>query len=278
VGRLSLIVSTYEWPEALEVVLLALSEQSDRDFEVVVADDGSGPATAAVTERWQATFGDRLQHVRHADEGFRLARIRDLGALAARGDHLVFLDGDCVPRTRLVEAIRRAALPGWFLASKRVNLGPELSRQMLEARLPAWRWSAATWLVRGRGESDLRLGHLTHGRRPWRHWLPELYEFHAAYGGYGFSLGVSRADFEEVNGFDTRFVGWGGEDEDLAVRLRRLGLRCRWPGPGSTLLHLWHAPRLDGARPNSPLLRETERSGRIEAAQGLRELASQTRT
>ena len=73
--RLGFILSTYEWPEALDVVLRSLAEQSDPDFDLVVADDGSGPGTQAVVERWRPAFGDRLDYVWQADEGFRLARV-----------------------------------------------------------------------------------------------------------------------------------------------------------------------------------------------------------
>jgi GT2 family glycosyltransferase len=91
----------------------------------------------------------------------------------------------------------------------------------------------------------------------------------------GFFLGIARADFERVNGFDLRFEGWGGEDVDLAVRLRRSGLSLGWPGPRSTLLHLWHEPMLRRTASNKPLVEETRASARIEAVAGLRELVPQ---
>ena len=100
-GLVSVVVVTYEWPEALDLTLRALADQDDPAFEVVVADDGSGPDTAAVVERWQQTFGDRLRHVWQPDEGWRQGRNRNLGALEARGDYLVFLDGDCLVRSGL---------------------------------------------------------------------------------------------------------------------------------------------------------------------------------
>ena len=75
-----------------------------------------------------------------------------------------------------------------------------------------------------------------------------------------------------VNGYDTRFAGWGGEDVDMAVRLQRAGLRCGWAGPRSTLLHLWHETRKADLRPNDELLAETRATNRIEAVEGLREL------
>ena len=99
VRDITVVVATYEWPAALDVVLRALSEQRDRPFQVVVADDGSGDDTAAVVERWGRELA--VRHVWQPQEGFRKARLLNRAILAATGDYLIFLDGDCVPRTRL---------------------------------------------------------------------------------------------------------------------------------------------------------------------------------
>ncbi len=108
---ISVIVTTYNREDALEAVLSALSHQTDRSFEVVVADDGSGPATAALIERWQPRLGVPLAHVWQVDRGFRAAEIRNRAILAARGDYCVFLDGDCIARPDFVAAHRRLAEP-----------------------------------------------------------------------------------------------------------------------------------------------------------------------
>ena len=266
---LSVVVSTYEWPEALGAVLSGLSEQSDSDFEVVVADDGSGPETGAVVESWTPTFGDRLRHVRQVDEGFRLARVKILGAQAARGDFLALIEGDAIPRRGFVAAMRRNATPGWFVAGKRLELDRKLSERALAERLPIHCWSLAQWVFREHGHAAPLLALTSRDRRrPGRDGLLEFVP-HAQL--YGVLFGVARWDFERANGFDMRYEGWGEEDVDLAVRLRRLGLRCGWPGPQGTLLHLWHESR-KGERPNAPLLDETRASDRAEAVVGLREL------
>ena len=265
--KLSVIVDTYEWPEALQAVLLGLAEQSDPDFDVVVADDGSGVETQQVAEAWKAHL--RLTHVRQADDGYRLARVRNLGARAAQGDYLVFMNSDTVPRRGFVRAMRSAALPGWFLAGKRLQLSHELTGRALTDRLPIHRWSLPHWALHHEHVTQLLALTPRDRRRPWRHELPEFVP-HAD--GYGFLLGVSRADFERVNGYDARFAGWGGEDVDMAVRLHRAGLRCSWAGPQSTLLHLWHETRRPPSRPNDALLAETQATGRVEALEGLREL------
>jgi glycosyltransferase involved in cell wall biosynthesis len=265
---ISVVVSTYEWPEALDAVLFGLSEQTDSGFDAVVADDGSGPETAAVVERWQATFGERLVHARQPDEGFRLARVKNLGAKAAQGDYLVLIDGHAIPRRGFVAAMRKAARPGWFVAGKRLELSEALSERVLAERLPVHRWSLARW-ARERGNAG-PLEALTprDRRRPGRDGVPEFVP-HA--NRYGVLLGVPRTDFERANGFDMRYERWGAEDVDLAVRLHRLGLRCGWPGPQGTLLHLWHETRKE--RRNTELLDETRASDRVEAVAGLAELA-----
>ena len=264
----SVIVATYEWPQALDAVLFALSEQSDPDFEVVVADDGSGPETAATIERWSDAFGERLRHVRQDDAGYRLARVKNLGAQASTGDFLAMIDGDSVPRRGFVDAMRTSALPGWFLGGKRLELSRELSGRVLSERLPVHRWSLGRWLRERAHVSPLAALTPRDRRRPGRDGLPDFVPHTER---YGFLFGVHRQDFERVNGFDMRYEGWGEEDIDLAVRLRRLGLRCGWPGPQGTLLHLWHESR-KGPRPNVGLLEETRSSDRLEAVSGLREL------
>ena len=108
--RVSIIVATYEFSLALELLLHALAEQEGEPCQVIVADDGSGDEVLAVVERWRGRLD--LEHVWHPDEGFRKARALNLAVLAARGDYLLFLDSDCLRRQSFAKAIRRAALRG----------------------------------------------------------------------------------------------------------------------------------------------------------------------
>ena len=99
---ISIIVSTYNREDALDVVLRALSRQSDRNFEVIVADDGSGPATARIVREWASRTKLPIKHVWHDDRGFRLSDIRNRGIRASAGAYVLFLDGDCIARTNFV--------------------------------------------------------------------------------------------------------------------------------------------------------------------------------
>ena len=105
---IGVVVATYEWPAALDAVLFGLSEQTDPDFDVVVADDGSGPETAAVVERWHEAFGERLRYARQDDQGFRLARVKNLGARRGAGR----LPRDDRRRRRAASRVRRVDAQG----------------------------------------------------------------------------------------------------------------------------------------------------------------------
>jgi glycosyltransferase involved in cell wall biosynthesis len=269
---ISVILATYERGDALNLVLSAFAEQRGHPFEVVIADDGSSNEIERVVERWRPRL--EIKHVWQPKEGFRKARVLDLAALAARGDYFAFFDADCVPRRGFMQALSRAALPGWFLTTKRVMLREKFSRRVVENRIPIWRWSAARWLLRAPRQIG-RPGYLVPARdrrRPWRAEQPEFVPPVAAYT----LIAVARDDFERVNGYDARCTrSTDGEDQDLAIRLRRSGLRCGWPGPAATVLHLWHADRADRADRRERLFRETQASSRVEAVVGLRELSAQ---
>jgi glycosyltransferase involved in cell wall biosynthesis len=273
--HVAVVVATYDWPESLDVVLRALSEQrGEASFATVVADDGSGVETARVVERWKKELD--LTHVWQRHDGFRKARLLNSAALASRGNYLLFLDGDCVPRRGFVGAVRRAALPGWFVASKRLHLSPRLSERVLAGSAPVWRWSSTRWLLTSSRElltsphrQANRPGALIALRDRARPWKPDCPDFRPPYNGYGYAFGVSRKDFARVNGFDMRLQGWDADDTDLARRLRRAGLKCGWPGPDASVLHLWHTPRKQPAR------RWLSEHDAIHAEQGLRELAAE---
>ena len=267
-GRLTVVVSTYEWPEALDVVLRALSEQSDANFDIVVADDGSGPETAVLVRGWQRRFGQRLTHIWHADEGFRAARARNLGALGRDSGLIAFLDGDCIPRRDFVRAARAAARPGWFAVGRRLHLSHAFTGRVLERDLPIHRWSLARWLPERQHCSRFALLTARDRRKVGRLRVPEFVPERNAYS----PMFLAVKDFERANGYDMRYEGWGEEDVDLAIRLRRVGLRCGHMGSSGTVLHLWHPSLVDTQRPNWRLLQETERSGALEAVVGLREL------
>ncbi|MEG1834392.1 MAG: glycosyltransferase family 2 protein [Burkholderiaceae bacterium] len=232
----SVIVSTYNRPDALAAVLAGLSAQSDCGFEVIVADDGSRDETRERVESVQADLAVPLMHVWHADTGFRLAAIRNRAALAASGEYLVFIDGDCVPRPDFVAQHRGLAECGWAVAGNRVLLSEDFTQRALANELPIHAWSLAQWRqAKSQGGINRTLPLLRFPLGPLRRWRPRRWQRLR-----GCNIGVWRTDFERVNGFDESFEGWGFEDSDFAVRLINAGVSIKLGSFATGLLHLWH--------------------------------------
>ena len=267
---ISVIVSTYNRPDALDAVLRSLSRQSDRHFEIVVADDGSGVATKRVIRDWIARAPVPLKHVWHEDRGFRLAEIRNRGIRESAGRYLVFLDGDCIAWPSFVAAHRRLAEAGWFVVGNRILMSRRLTGQALAgtsmpALEPEQLGLFACISLRARGDLNrlaplltLPLGGLRKRRASrWR-------------GASGSNMAFWRGDLEAVDGFDAAFTGWGREDSDIFVRLIRAGVHRKDGRFATGVLHLWHREaERSGLEGNERRLAEVIDGNEIKARRGL---------
>ena len=138
---MSIIMTTYNRDDALEAALRALSRQSDRNFEIIVAEDGSRPETARVVERWAPRLPVPLKHARQEHDGFRGGEIRNRGIRASAGTYCIFLDGDCLPRPDFVATHRALAQPGWFVTGNRILLSREFTAAVLAEGTAVETWS-----------------------------------------------------------------------------------------------------------------------------------------
>jgi len=263
---ISVIVTTYNREDALEAVLRSLAAQSDRNFEVIVADDGSKPATADVVASWQAKIGHRLEHVWHEDRGFRAAEIRNRAILASRGDYVVFLDGDCIARPDFIAIHRRLAERGWFVTGNRILLSPELTAKVLREKLAPESWGLFEWLAQRLRGGVNRLSALLHlPLGPLRRLRKGAWR-----GARSCNLAVWRSDLDRVDGFDADYRGWGKEDSDIIVRLQRAGVKRKDGVFATGVLHLWHADADRSALPaNEKKLSDIIASDEIRAQRGL---------
>jgi glycosyltransferase involved in cell wall biosynthesis len=266
----SVIVSTYNRPDALQQVLRGCAAQTDKNFEVVVADDGSGEATrATVAEAAEAAARSALtiEHVWHPDEGFRLAAIRNKGIARSRGSYLIFLDGDCVPQRQFVAHHRALAEAGTMVTGSRILLGAALTSDALGRGLPLQDQAAGFWFKQ-------RLAGQVNKILPIFVNLPDaaIRRVHGFKwrGIKGCNLAAWRTDVERVNGFDESFTGWGHEDADFVVRLFNAGVGPKRGFCATEVFQLWHAEQArDRAGPNRDrvLARLAERT--IRATHGL---------
>ena len=268
-GLISIIVTTYDRADALDAVLRSLSRQADRGFEVIVADDGSGPQTAATIERWKPLLGASLTHIWHQHRGFRAGEIRNRAVLASRSAYCVFLDGDCIVRPDFVAVHRRLAEPGWLVAGNRVLLSRNLTGTVLGNGLEPESWGYRRWLwhrLRGRINRVAPLVRLSLG--PLRKLRPKAWRASRSC-----NFGVWRCDLDLVGGFDAAYSGWGREDSDLALRLLRSGVRRKDGEFATGVLHLWHPEASRALLPDNERLLEQALAGdRVQAQAGMARL------
>jgi glycosyltransferase involved in cell wall biosynthesis len=263
----AVIVTTYNRPDALAAVLDGYRAQSDRDFEMVVADDGSTAETAAVIDEARRGADFDIIHVRHEDLGFRAAAIRNRAIVQSTADYIIFSDGDCIPLPGFVARHRRMAEKGWFLSGNRILLSEGLSRRILKERLPVHAWASGRWIAaKLRGEVNRWLPLLTlPPDLALRKWPARRWE-----GVMTCNLSVRREDLLTVDGLDETYSGWGLEDSDLAIRLLRAGVRHKSARFAAPVLHLWHRENDRGSlADNRRRLDEVLASGRIRAVRGL---------
>ena len=263
---ISVVITTYNRPDALTAVVEACFAQSDKNFEIIIADDGSAANTKDCVRSLKERASVPLEHVWQPDEGFRAAMVRNRGILAARGNYIIFLDGDCSPQRDFIAQHRKLASPGYLVSGSRVLLSASMTARVLAERidLPA---------AGGLQKLGYRLGgHLNKLIQVLVRW-PDLWRERS-----GFSwrrikscnLGVWRRDLETVNGFDESFQGWGHEDSDLVVRLFNAGVLRKDGAFATEVFHLWHREaQRDHAQSNRRVVLERAANKTILASQGL---------
>jgi glycosyltransferase involved in cell wall biosynthesis len=266
------VLSTYNQPRWLEKALWGYAAQRFRDFEVLVADDGSGPETADVVGRLQGLNGLRLVHVWHEDRGFRKTEILNRAVLAARGDYLIFSDGDCIPHPDFVATHVRLSGERRFLSGGYLKLPMEVSERITQDDVTSGRAFDRRWLTaRGwhAGRHAIRLPR----SRALATILDVVTPTGATWNGHNAS--TWREAIVAVNGFDLD-MGYGGEDRALGERLTNLGYRGRRVRFRAPCLHLDH-PRPyadpDVIRVNRRIREDIRRTRDVRTRRGLAEVA-----
>ena len=230
--RISLCISTYNWPGALHLTLQSVLQQTVMPFEVLIADDGSKEETRLLIERFTATSPVPVQHIWQPDDGFRLAQIRNRAFAAAKGDYIVQVDGDLLLHPQFIADHSRMAAPGTFVCGSRALMDQEHSRSLIDSgtlHYPSFFNSALSKKHNALHNPLLcRLNYLMQrGFDQYKYVL-------------GCNMAFWRADLLKINGYNEDFVGWGKEDNDLTVRMMNAGVQLRFIKFGGIVYHLWH--------------------------------------
>jgi glycosyltransferase involved in cell wall biosynthesis len=233
----SVLISTYNQPEWLRLCLAGYAHQDHRDFELVVADDGSGPDTRDLVDALRPQLPFPIVHLWQEDQGFRKCRILNQAIRSACADYLIFSDGDCIPRADFVSQHLRLRERGRYLGGGYCKLPRALSHRIDASAIASGRFADLDWLTANGLPRDKRSLKLW-ARPGWRERLlnaitptPPRWA--------GNNASAWKSDLLTVNGFDER-MGYGGEDLELGERLVHAGIRGKQVRFSAICVHLDH--------------------------------------
>lgn len=279
----SIVFTTYNQPDWMEKVLVGFGAQDRRDFEILIADDGSGDETRERIAAVASWLPVPVRHLWQPDDGFRKCRALNMAIAEAASDYLVFTDGDCIPRADFVSTHVNLRRQGRFLSGGYHKLPMKTSLAIDGDDIRAQRCFSADWLRAHGMPASHRNLKLTAGRRT-RGVLDAVSTARASWNGHNAS-GWKR-DILAVNGFDER-MSYGGEDRELGERLENAGIRGKRIRYRAIVVHLDHKRGYvtpEGIAFNRGVRAQTRSSGRtwtefgiVKGAAMAEEVAQQVR-
>ena len=208
----TLVTPTYNWPEALELLLLSVKNQTVMPGEVIVADDGSKPETTALIQRFQTDFPVPLHHIRHDDIGNRKPMIMNKAIASAKYDYIVEIDGDIIINKHFIEDHLAYARKGHYLFGSRVTIKKDFLPKLFESKKLHFNFFSGGINKRGR---TIRIPMVMNFAKIHTKRSSKL---------RGCNMSFWRDDFIKINGFNENLVGWGIDDSEMIQRLHNIGI------------------------------------------------------
>lgn len=234
--KISVIVSTYNSEAWLEKVLLGFNCQSFRDFEVIIADDGSAAPTRELLQRMQQEVFYPIVHVWQEDDGFQKSRILNKAVVACNTEYIIMTDGDCIPRRDFVEVHYINKEEGYFISGGYYMLPMNISLLITPEDIEQQRCFDINWLKEKGIPKTFKNNKLT-ARGLAARLLNAVTPTNASWNGHN-SSGWKK-DILNVNGFDER-MQYGGQDRELGERLFNFGIKSKQLRYSAVCVHLDH--------------------------------------
>ena len=235
--QISIILSTYNQPSWLEKALQGYEFQTFKDFEILIADDGSKDETKLLIENYKKKSKLKITHIWHKDNGFQKTIILNKSIISSKSDYLLFSDGDCIPRSDFVEKHISHREKKYFLSGGYFKLPLSISEIISLDDIKNQNCFDIDWLKKNGLNSSIKNYKLT-ARGCTEKLLNRLTPTKATWNGHN-SSGWKK-DILNVNGFDER-MQYGGEDRELGERMLNLGIRSKQLRYSAVCLHLDHA-------------------------------------
>lgn len=257
--NVSLIISTYNWPGALNLCLQSVLHQSVLPNEIIIADDGSKEETRELINSFKKICKIPLIHVWHEDKGFRKTMIMNEAFTKVSYPYIVQIDGDIILHKDFIKDHIRFAQSKSFVSGSRVIIDEKLTKKLIQKK--QWKFSIFTNGLRNR---------LNGIRIPFLSKFQEHYRQNDIIYVRGCNMAFWKEDLLKVNGYDEEITGWGREDNELAARLINTGICKRVIKFSAIAFHLHHNLRSrDSVDQNDVILNKTLSEKRIRCKQGI---------
>lgn len=259
--KCSLIISTYNWPEALDLVLKSVLRQTTMPSEVIIADDGSKAETRLLIEKYKENFPVPLIHVWQEDEGFRLAAIRNKAILKTNSDYIIQIDGDVILDKNFIKDHLKFAKPIQYLFGGRVNIKEKKLSELFENKNVNLNFFTSKIGKRFRA---LRLP-------IFNLFISKNYKVSKKL--RGCNISYWKENILKVNGYNEDFVGWGGEDFEFAHRLHLSGVCGKRIKHSAILYHIYHKESSkENCYKNAEVQQKSFESGNFVVSNGIQKI------
>lgn len=226
--RSSLLISTYNWPESLELVLKSALMQTQLPNEIIIADDGSDNKTRLLIEEFSQNSNVTIHHVWQEDIGFRKSKILNKAIAQANSEYIIQIDGDCIMHKNFIGDHLNKAQKGVYLYGSRVNILPDFVAEIFQKKKIIFN------LFSKQIKNKTRSLHFP--------LLSRLYKKHQGISKKfrGCNVSYWREDFIAINGYNEDFEGWGREDSDLVIRMGNNGVKAKRLRYIGIVFHIFH--------------------------------------
>lgn len=239
---IEVIMAAYNQLLNTKLVLDGYLRQTDRNFSICIADDGSDVGIKNLVMLYQE-LGLNIRHVWHEDMGYRRARILNKAIAGSSSDFIILTDNDCIPSKHFIADYRQALTDGLLLAGRRVDLKASITDELLENKLEAARLDSVKYLIYQGVLGGIKRAEV--GIRPPGFVYRQVNQ--KARKVIGANMAMSRSALLAVNGFDMDFEGYGFEECDLERRLLQYGLKSQSVVGRCILYHLYHVEKKERA-------------------------------
>ncbi|WP_163395059.1 glycosyltransferase family 2 protein [Flavobacterium limi] len=235
--KASVIMSTYNAEEWLEKVIWGLSIQTETNFEIIIADDGSRPKTKELLDNLRTQISMPLIHVWQEDNGFQKSQILNKAIMASSSDYLIFTDGDCIPRKDFVATHLNYREKGYFLSGGYFMLPMDISKAITKNDILSQNCFDVKWLIQNGLKKSFKNSKLTASGLLAK-FLNAVTPTKATWNGHNAS--GWKEDLVFINGFNQE-MQYGGQDRELGERLFNKGLKSKQIRYSAIVVHLDHA-------------------------------------